>query len=75
MDAGQVDPITDLVDITARSSQMPADSGILYPSSETRPPKYVSVVRITQPGLFWVTVQPRTVHHKVVLELRCSPKS
>jgi hypothetical protein len=75
MDAGQVDPLTGLVDITARSSQMPPDSGILYPSSETRPSKCVGVIRITQSRLYWVTVQTRTVHHKVVLELRCTPKS
>jgi hypothetical protein len=36
-----------------RDSQMSPDSGILYPNTETRPPKYVGVVRITQPGLFF----------------------
>jgi hypothetical protein len=67
----------ELRDITARSSQMPPNAGILYPAKpqlDWDSPEYRGVVRINEAGFFWVSAWTRLVKGKVVFELKFMPK-
>jgi hypothetical protein len=67
----------DLKDITPQSSQMPPNSGILYPTkpqSDWDSPNYRGVIRINEPGFYWVSAWTLIVNGKVVLELKFTQK-
>jgi hypothetical protein len=66
------------VDITHKPSQMPPESGILYRnrvSSGNDSSTYIGVIRVREPGYYWVELWQRTVWGKLVIELRFSPKT
>jgi hypothetical protein len=66
-----------LKDITTESSRMPPNSGILYAAKQSPDwdsPAHRGIVRITQPGLFWVSAWTRVVNGKEVIELRFKEK-
>jgi hypothetical protein len=68
---------SNIKDITACSSQMPPDSGILYPAKPDPSwdsPEYRGIIRISEPGFYWVSAWTRTVNGRVVVELKFNRK-
>jgi hypothetical protein len=64
-------------DITARSGRMPPNSGILYPIKPgplEDSPEYRGIIRISEPGFYWVSAWTRTVNGRVVVELKFNRK-
>ena len=67
-----------LKDITAQTSKMPPNFGILYPPRDpagSDPPAFQGVLRARDAGLYWVAARLRSVNGKLVLELQFRPKS
>jgi hypothetical protein len=67
-------------DISTQAGRQSPNTGILYrlPSQTAQgndPPSYIGVIRVTQAGLYWVTIWPRTLNGKQVVELRFNPKT
>ena len=60
-------------DATARSSQMPRNSALLYRNLKPKnddSPAYAGLLRMIDGRTYWALVWPRTVKGKQVVELR-----
>jgi hypothetical protein len=69
---------TNYSDVTARSSQMPRDSALLYPNKDPRgddPPRYRGFLKLADGSCFWISAWGRTVKGETVVELRLTPKN
>jgi hypothetical protein len=67
----------DVNDITARSSQMPRNSALLFRNkarTHADASHFRGLLKLASGESFWVGLWPRTVHGEPVFEIRLTPK-